>query len=89
MDFRIELPSRRFNRRVGMWSEARFDPKGNLITEAEWDKKKAEWLPTDDDKAFIQSLMQQVIEPGKIAGWIAPPNKGINQQPFEFEYVKL
>jgi benzoyl-CoA 2,3-dioxygenase component B len=29
-----------------------------------------------------------VHEPGKIAGWIAPPPRGINGQPFEFEYVR-
>lgn len=89
MDFRITLPSRRFNRKVGMYSEARFDLKGNLIPQAEWDKKKGEWLPTEEEKAFVRSLMKQVIEPGKIAGWIAPPAKGINEKPFEFEYVKL
>jgi len=29
-----------------------------------------------------------VTEPGKIAGWIAPPSRGINGQAFEFEYVR-
>jgi benzoyl-CoA 2,3-dioxygenase component B len=33
--------------------------------------------------------MRPVYEPGKIAGWIAPPNAGINGQPFEYEYVHL
>jgi benzoyl-CoA 2,3-dioxygenase component B len=33
--------------------------------------------------------MTQVIEPGKIANWIAPPARGVNDQPFEFEYVKF
>jgi len=33
--------------------------------------------------------MQQVTEPGKFAGWIAPPLRGINGQPAEFEYVRL
>jgi benzoyl-CoA 2,3-dioxygenase component B len=90
MDFRITLPNRRFNRRVGMWSEARFDPEGKLLSESEWDKKKYDWLPTAEDKAFIKTLMQQVIEPGKVAAWIAPPKRGINNTPFEeFEYVKL
>jgi benzoyl-CoA 2,3-dioxygenase component B len=90
MDFRISLPNRRFNRTVGMWSEVRADPQGNLLTDAEWEKRKSEWLPSVEDKAFIKSLMQQVIEPGKVAAWIAPPKKGINNTPFEeFEYVKL
>jgi benzoyl-CoA 2,3-dioxygenase component B len=89
IDFQFVLPSRRFHRTVGQWSEARFDPKGNPISEAEWDKRKNDWLPTEEDRAFIRSLMQQVTEPGKIAGWIAPPNKGINDNAFSFEYVKL
>jgi benzoyl-CoA 2,3-dioxygenase component B len=29
-----------------------------------------------------------VIEPGKIANWIAPPRRGINGLPLEFEYVR-
>ncbi len=33
--------------------------------------------------------MQPVYERGKIANWIAPPNQGINGQPFEYEYVHL
>jgi len=38
---------------------------------------------------FIQSLMRQVIEPGKFASWIAPPRVGIDNKPGDFEYVKL
>jgi benzoyl-CoA 2,3-dioxygenase component B len=33
--------------------------------------------------------MQKVTEPGKYANWIAPPPKGINGNPIDFEYVKL
>jgi benzoyl-CoA 2,3-dioxygenase component B len=29
-----------------------------------------------------------VTEPGKVAAWIAPPTKGINGMPIDFEYVK-
>lgn len=89
INYHIKLPHRRFNRTVGMWSEVRCDPEGNLVTEAEWMHNKHKWLPTDEDKAFVRSLMQQVITPGKVAGWIAPPPRGINDQPFDFEYVKL
>jgi len=41
------------------------------------------------DRAFVQSLMQRVIEPGKMAGWIAPPERGINNLAIDYEYVKL
>jgi benzoyl-CoA 2,3-dioxygenase component B len=33
--------------------------------------------------------MTQVIEPGKMANWIAPPATGINGKPVEFEYVRF
>jgi benzoyl-CoA 2,3-dioxygenase component B len=33
--------------------------------------------------------MVAVKEPGQFAGWIAPPAKGLNGQPIDFEYVKL
>jgi benzoyl-CoA 2,3-dioxygenase component B len=89
MDFRVKLPSRRFNRDVGLWSEARFDPEGNMITDAQWQKCKNDWLPTAEDKAFVKSLMVQVTEPGKMAGWIAPPRKGINDNDINYNYVKL
>jgi hypothetical protein len=29
-----------------------------------------------------------VTEVGRIAGWIAPPAKGINNNPFAWEYVR-
>ena len=89
MDFRFSLPHRRFNRTVGMWSDFHFDPQGNLLSAEEWDKKKWDWLPTQADKVFVKSLMQQVKDPGKIAGWIAPPHRGIKGMPQDFEYVKL
>ena len=33
--------------------------------------------------------MQKVVAPGKMAAWIAPPDRGINNQPLDYEYVKL
>ncbi len=33
--------------------------------------------------------MTPVTEPGKFAGWIAPPARGINSQPVDLEYVRL
>jgi benzoyl-CoA 2,3-dioxygenase component B len=88
-DFRFKLPHRRFNRRIGMFSEARFDPQGNLIDEATWQRRVGEWLPTEADRAHVKALMVACHAPGKIAGWIAPPAKGIDGKPFEYEYVKL
>jgi benzoyl-CoA 2,3-dioxygenase component B len=33
--------------------------------------------------------MQRVVEPGKTAGWIAPPDRGINSLAVDYEYVRL
>ena len=33
--------------------------------------------------------MHRVTEPGKTAGWIAPPDHGINANPLEYQYVKV
>ncbi|NUN14089.1 MAG: benzoyl-CoA 2,3-epoxidase subunit BoxB [Myxococcales bacterium] len=85
---RIQLPNRRFNRHIGIYSGTRFDPDGNMLTQAEWDTQKNQWLPTADDLAYVRSLMKPVIEPGKMAGWIAAPRKGINGLPVDFEYVR-
>jgi benzoyl-CoA 2,3-dioxygenase component B len=90
IDFQFSLPSRRFNRRVGMYAGHPFARNGELISQADWDTKAAaEWLPTAEDRAYVKSLMKASLEPGKYAGWIAPPLKGINGSALDFEYVKL
>jgi len=88
-DFRLLLPSARFHRSIGVWANAPVDPEGRLIAREQYDRQLPEWLPSDADRAFVQSLMQRVVEPGKIAGWIAPPDRGINNLPVEYEYVRL
>src|SRR5689334_12140659 len=87
--FEFRLPSTRFRRQVGAWAGMHTDLQGNPITAADFEAKKAEWLPVDDDVRFVKSLMQRVTEPGKMAAWIAPPDRGINAQPVDYEYVKL
>jgi benzoyl-CoA 2,3-dioxygenase component B len=87
-ELRFRLPHRRFHRHQGIYADQPFDPDGNLITSAEFERRKDEWLPSEKDIAYIESLMKPVREPGRIAGWIAPPARGINGQPFEFEYVR-
>ena len=52
------------------------------MTEEAWKKREREWLPSPEDHKFVQSLMTgRVVEPGKFANWIAPPIRGINNQP--------
>lgn len=87
----LSLPHRGFNRRIGLFGsdDVRVSPDGRLVTEAEWNRHHWAWLPTDEDRSFVATLMRRVVEPGKIAGWIAPPPRGINGQPFDYEYVRF
>jgi len=87
--FELKLPSSRFRRAVGVWSNVPTTPEGQPISQEEFDARRDEWLPNEGDQAFIKSLMQRVTEPGKMAAWIAPPDRGINANPVEYEYVKL
>jgi len=86
----IKLPSVRFNRQQGIHSGHNYDPDGQPIPREEFEKRIAgEWLPTQADYEYVKSCMVKVHEVGKIANWLAPPHQGINNQPFEFEYVKF
>ncbi len=88
-DFRVTLPSPRFFRRQGIYTQQQFDPAGNPIDESTWQAKNEEWLPSASDRAYVSSLMTKgVYEPGKMANWIAPPARGINKQEVNFEYVR-
>jgi len=89
IDFELRLPSRAFHRNIGVFAEVAATPDGRIITRADWDRHHADWLPTPDDQAYVGLLMQGVVEPGKVANWIAPPAKGINGQPLEFAYVRF
>ncbi len=88
-DFRLQLAHKCFHRKIGTFSQAHISPDGRVISESDWTKGRTGWLPSEDDHAFVQSLMQRVSEPGKMASWIAPPARGINNQPPEFEYVRF
>ena len=45
--------------------------------------------PSAADTEYLLSIMDEpVFEPGKFANYIAPPRRGINQQPIDFEYVR-
>ena len=89
IDFRLALPHRCFNRRIGNAAGMCVSPDGRVIGEAEWQANASEWLPAAEDQDFVESLMRRVTEPGKIAGWIAPPVRGIDGKPWGFEYVRF
>jgi benzoyl-CoA 2,3-dioxygenase component B len=89
VQFRLELPHVAFHRQIGEFKNVQATPSGILIDDATWAKRKDEWLPSTADGDFITDLMKSVSEPGKFAGWIAPPKLGIDNKPGDFEYVKI
>ena len=88
IDFELKLPHRAFHRQIGQFSELRATPDGKVISQSEWEAGQHNWLPTDADRTYVISLMTPVTEIGKFANWIAPPARGINNQPVDFEYVR-
>jgi benzoyl-CoA 2,3-dioxygenase component B len=87
--FQIKLPHVAFNRNIGEFSKVKADVDGRQVSEAEWASHRSDFLPNEQDKDFIESLMQPQYEAGKFASWIAPPKVGIDNKPGEFEYVKI
>ena len=87
--FRLKAPHKAFNRNIGSLAGVKVSPDGRVVSDAEWNAKADEWLPSGNDRAFVASLMGRVVEPGKFANWIAPPALGINRQPVDFEYVRF
>lgn len=89
VEFQFEMPHEGFHRQIGVFAGVPVDPSGAIISREDWDAKKDQWLPTKEDGAFIQSLMKPCYEPGQYASWISAPKIGIDNQPGDFEYVKL
>jgi len=89
LPFRLSAPNKAFNRHIGGFAGHRVSPDGRVLSEAEWAANERNWLPSEEDRAYVASLMGRVIEPGKMANWIAPPPVGINKQPIDFEYVRF
>jgi benzoyl-CoA 2,3-dioxygenase component B len=89
IDVELTLPHRGFHRAIGAFADVKVSPEGRVLSQAEWDARHHEWLPTDEDRAYVTSLMRPVTARGQFANWIAPPARGINGQPIDFEYVRL
>ena len=89
ISFRLTLPHKAFNRHIGTFAGIRVSPDGRAIGEAEWAANVNDWLATEEDRAYVASLMGRVVETGKYANWIAPPAIGINKQPVDFEYIRF
>jgi benzoyl-CoA 2,3-dioxygenase component B len=88
--FTFRLPSHRFHRKVGTFAGHWFDPAGAPLDADEFRRREHEFLPSSADQQYVRSLMAHpVTEPGRFASWIAPPARGINAQPVDFEYVRF
>jgi benzoyl-CoA 2,3-dioxygenase component B len=88
--FRLTLPHKGFHREIGNFAGHHISPTGKVLTEESWKQHEFEWLPSLSDYKYVQSLMSgRVTELGKFANWIAPPIRGINGQPLNFEYVRF
>ncbi len=89
IDHKFDLPHRAFHRRIGEFADLLVTPEGRLVHGDEWDRRVGDWLPTEADREYVQSLMTQVTAPGRFADWIAPPRIGINNQPVGFPYIRM
>jgi benzoyl-CoA 2,3-dioxygenase component B len=86
LDYRLRLPSPRFNRKIGPFQGALYLPDG---APADDSVQIASHLPTEDDRAHLDSLeTRAVVDQNQYANWIAPPSHPINRQSIDFEYVR-
>ena len=83
------MPHKAFNRKIGALAGIELSPEGRVVNDEEWKAKESEWLPTPGRLRLRRLADGPVLEPGKFAGWIAPPAMGINRQPVDFEYVRF
>ena len=86
---RLSVPHKAFHRNIGALSRVKVSPDGRVVSDAEWSLMVNQWLPSNEDRAYVASLMGRVVEPGKFANWIAPPVMGINRQGMDFEYIRF
>ena len=88
-DLALKLPPASFRRSIGAWAGQPVTPEGTVVDRDFYETNLYRWIPSAEDKAFVHSLMQRVVQPGKMAGWVAPPERGINNLPVDYEYVRL
>ena len=87
--YKLTLPNVAFHRQIGEFRDVHATDKGEVVSDAQWQKVRDDYLPSTADGDFIGSLMTPVSDPGEFASWIAPPKVGIDNKPGDFEYVKI
>jgi benzoyl-CoA 2,3-epoxidase subunit B len=85
----LALPHVGFNRKVGTFAGRNVTPDGKVLAAAEIAAGMRNWLPTAQDRQYVESLMVGVHEQGKMANWVAAPSVGIHAKPVDFDYVKV
>lgn len=89
LGMKLALPSVRFNRKVGTYAGGCFDIRGELLSEEEFSRGLPGLLPSSGDREYVRSLTARpVLEAGAFANWIAPPARGIDGKPLDFQYVR-
>ena len=89
IEFVFARPNKRFNRRIGAYKDFHFSPDGRRIAREAFEAGMKQWMPSEAEKAHVHAVMKPVYEPGKIASWIAPPARGIDGKPVEWDYVRV
>ena len=89
IDFQISQPHKAFNRKIGEFADLHTSPSGQVMEKSDWENRKGDWLPREEDLKYLLDIMKPVTTPGDYAPWIAAPSVGINRQPGDFEYVRL
>ncbi|MBK7535420.1 MAG: benzoyl-CoA 2,3-epoxidase subunit BoxB [Myxococcales bacterium] len=90
VSYELRLPNRRFNRRIGEHSDTFFDPDGQPITAEQFTRSMDQWLPSAADRVAVRALQTRAVTtPGQFASWIAPPLRGIDGRPMDFQYVRF
>ena len=89
VDFKLAVPHKGFNRKIGSLAGVDVSPEGDVISAEQWQQHEADWLPSPGDREYVASLMGRVVDVGRFANWIAPPSIGINRQVVNFEYIRF
>ena len=80
-EFRLSLPSARFRRAIGAWAGQPVDPLGKLLPEEEYSRRLHEWIPSQQDRDYVKSLMRRgggARQKGTRGG---PPPRGATNLP--------
>ena len=89
MSERIVLPSRSSTARSASTPTATSTRGATRSRPRSGSAASTSGLPSPDDKAYLHSIQATpVYKPGQFANYIAPPQRGINRQPIDFEYVR-